>query len=98
MRRGIFLLLGGMAACAALSPSALADEIWLKDGSKIVGTIVGYEEVSFKVSTSYGFAMVRKDSILEILPGDAKSVASKANSAKPADAPFPTPLPAPSLA
>jgi len=48
--------------------SSLADEIRLKDGSKIFGTIVGFEGDSFKVQTSYGFALVRKDKIAAIIP------------------------------
>src|SRR5580692_1066978 len=72
--RGLLLFL----LCAALPVCACADEIHLKDGSQIVGSIVGYEGNAFKVETSYGFAMVRKDSITEIIPGDAKKpIASK---------------------
>jgi len=48
--------------------SSFADEIRLKDGSKIFGTIVGFENDSFKVQTSYGFALVRKDKIAAIIP------------------------------
>jgi hypothetical protein len=43
-----------------------ADELKLKDGTKIVGTIVGFEENSFKVKTNYGFAVVQKDQVLSI--------------------------------
>ena len=91
MKRAPFFVIAAIAACAVLSSSARADEIWLKDGSKIVGTIVGYEDISFKVATSYGFAMVRKDTILEILPGDGKPAAAvKTAPAKPSEPP-PTP-------
>jgi hypothetical protein len=49
------------------SPRATyADELKLKDGTKIVGTIVGFEENSFKVKTNYGFAVVQKDQVLSI--------------------------------
>jgi hypothetical protein len=58
---GIFLV---------LATSVRADEIRLKDGSKIVGTIVDYENESFKVQTAYGFAVVRKDSIAQIVPSE----------------------------
>ena len=51
-----------------LPAAALADEIRLKDGSKITGTIVGFENDSFKVQTSYGFALVKKDKIAAIIP------------------------------
>jgi hypothetical protein len=43
-----------------------ADELTLKDGTKIVGTIVGFEEDSFRVKTSYGFAVVQKDQVASI--------------------------------
>src|SRR5260370_40440144 len=46
--------------------AARADEIRLKDGTKIIGTIVGFENNSFRVETSYGFALVRKDMVADI--------------------------------
>ena len=78
-------------ACALalllLAAPALADEIRLKDGTKITGTIVGFEDTSFKVQTSYGFALVRKDKIAAIVPSEAKPEPkkdSKPESKKPA--------------
>jgi hypothetical protein len=63
---------------------AHADEIKLKDGTKIVGTIVGFEDNSFKVKTSYGFAVVQKDQIVSIVVSDG---AKKADTvAKPSAA------------
>jgi hypothetical protein len=56
---------------------ALADEIRLKDGAKITGTIVGFEESSFRVQTSYGFALVRKDRIAAIIPAEPKPETKK---------------------
>jgi hypothetical protein len=56
-----------LATVVVLSPrAARADELKLKDGTKIVGTIVGFEENSFKVKTNYGFAVVQKDQVLSI--------------------------------
>jgi len=80
------------ALLLALAAGARADEIRLKDGSKIVGTIVDFENDSFKVQTAYGFAMVRKDSIAQIIPADPGKSAdgSKPDGAKPA-APATTP-------
>ena len=60
----------------ALATGVRADEIRLKDGSKIVGTIVDYENESFKVQTAYGFAMVRKDSIAQIVPSEPVKAAT----------------------
>jgi len=60
-------------AVLLLAASARADELYLKDGSKIVGSIVGFDGNSFKVQTSYGFALVDKDKILKIIPGGAEA-------------------------
>jgi hypothetical protein len=62
--RSALLFLCLAALCAALS--VRADELKLKDGTKIVGTIVGFEGNSFKVKTSYGFAVVQKDQVASI--------------------------------
>jgi len=43
-----------------------AEEIILKNGQRIVGTIVGYEKDMFRVETDYGIALVRKDKIASI--------------------------------
>ena len=100
-RGAAFDILGGMwgrAICLlallspavpiCLAPGAAADEIRLKDGSKILGTIVGYEDNSFKVQTSYGFALVRKDKVAAIIPTEPKPEAKKgvAGAKKPAPA------------
>jgi hypothetical protein len=57
------LAIAGVLLCAAVAP---ADEIRLKDGTKIVGTIVGFENDSFRVETSYGFALIQKDKVADI--------------------------------
>jgi hypothetical protein len=50
-----------------MTPGAVrADEIRLKDGTKIIGTIVGFENDSFRVETSFGFALIRKDKVADI--------------------------------
>lgn len=64
-RRSPFAILLAISAALSLCP-AQADELKLKDGTKIVGTIVGFEENSFKVRTNYGFAVVQKDQVLSI--------------------------------
>ena len=73
-----------MLAALFSAAGAHADEIKLKDGTKIVGTIVGFEDNSFKVKTSYGFAVVQKDQIISIVVSDG---AKKADTvAKPSAA------------
>jgi hypothetical protein len=73
-----------LAACVGLfAPrTARADELKLKDGTKISGTIVGFEENSFKVKTSYGFAVVQKDQVVSISIAPAKNAASPAPAAE----------------
>jgi hypothetical protein len=95
-------------AILAVCGTARGDEFQLKDGSKIVGTIVGFEDGAFKVQTSYGFATVRKDSIAAIVPSDKKGTADSAQpsaalkpagfaaagaSSKPGVQPMPRPIP-----
>ncbi len=69
---------------------SFADELKLKDGTKVVGKIVGFEGESFKVETSYGFALVRRDKVASISIVDenkteaAKAEPAKSEAAKPA--------------
>src|ERR1035438_3994144 len=83
-----------------------AEEITLKDGQKIVGTIVGYEKDMFRVETDYGIALVRKDKVASIQVTKPESThpptparpAAKTLDAKPArvaTVPEPAPTPAP---
>ncbi len=71
--------ISSMALVAVLAAAGIvrADEIRLKDGSKINGTIVGYENDSFRVETPYGFALVRKDRVAEIIPTTPKPAPDK---------------------
>ncbi len=78
------MLAAGVISCAVFCVPTHADEIRLKDGSKIIGTIVGYEDDSFRVQTAYGFALIRKNSVKEIVPTEASKPAESA--AAPADA------------
>jgi hypothetical protein len=61
-----------------------ADELKLKDGTKIIGTIVGYEENSFKVKTNYGFAVVQKDQVLSITISDSTKKPDAEKKSEPA--------------
>ncbi|MGC1200666.1 MAG: hypothetical protein WA879_03890 [Candidatus Acidiferrales bacterium] len=90
-------------ACAALPGNARGDELKLKDGSKISGTIVGFEENSFRVKTTYGFAVVQKDQVVAIIISAGGAKADPANPAaavsekasKPASPPVKSPSTAP---
>ncbi len=78
-----------------LAAPARADEIRLKDGKKLYGVIVAYEDNMFKVKTDYGYVLVEKDKIAEIIPTTpADPAASKKPAAKPAADPSPKTEPA----
>src|SRR5579864_7148685 len=64
--RGKLLLAFSLLTLLIPAGAMRADEIRLKDGSKIIGTIVGFENDSFRVETSYGFALVQKDKVADI--------------------------------
>ena len=78
----------GLAAllCAGVfAAAAHADEIRLKDGKKLHGVIVAYEENMFKVKTDFGYVLVEKDKIASIIPDTpTDSEEAKAATAKPA--------------
>ncbi len=63
-----------IGVCLLVASAAVrADDLKLKDGSKISGTIVGFDDNSFKVQTSYGFALVRKDQVVSITVSDSET-------------------------
>ena len=64
--RGLRLTCVCALALAAIPVSA--DEIRLKDGKKLYGVIVAYEENMFKVKTDFGYVLVEKDKIASIIP------------------------------
>jgi hypothetical protein len=64
--RGKLILGLGLLSLLFSTRTARADEIRLKDGTKIIGTIVGFENDSFRVETSYGFALIQKDKVADI--------------------------------
>jgi len=88
--------------CAALclvATSALADEIRLKDGKRLYGVIVAYEDNMFKIKTDFGFVLVEKDKIASIVPSTpgptTSGSAAPTAAAKPAKAPEKKQVPAP---
>jgi hypothetical protein len=78
-----------------LATPGRADEIRLKDGKKLYGVIVAYEDNMFKVKTDYGYVLVEKDKIAQIIPSTpAEPAAPKKPAAKPAAEATPKPEPA----
>jgi len=78
-----------LLALGILAAPGRADEIRLKDGKKLYGVIVAYEDNMFKVKTDYGYVLVEKDKIAQIIPSTpAEAAPPKQPAAKPAsDAP-----------
>ena len=64
LSKRIFL---SLVLCLAVLP-ARADEIRLKDGKKLYGVIVSFEDNMFKVKTDFGYVLVEKDKIASIIP------------------------------
>lgn len=99
-RRILPCLLAAIATTVVLS-TARADEIRLKDGKKLYGVIVAYEDNMFKVKTDFGYVLVEKDKIESIIPDTpAGGTAAKTNPAPSAKSkaktkPSATPTPAP---
>ena len=86
--------------CAALcltATSAFPDEIRLKDGKKLYGVIVAYEDNMFRIKTDFGFVLVEKDKIASIIPTTPgpTTPASAAPAAKPARVPEKKQIPEP---
>jgi hypothetical protein len=88
--------------CAgAFAGASYADEIRLKDGKKLHGVIVGYEENMFKVKTDFGYVLVEKDKIASIIPDtatdseEAKAATKPASKSEPASSKSAATEPAP---
>ncbi|HYW66228.1 MAG TPA: hypothetical protein VFB10_05935 [Candidatus Dormibacteraeota bacterium] len=74
-----------LLALGILAAPGRADEIRLKDGKKLYGVIVAYEDNMFKVKTDYGYVLVEKDKIAQIIPSTpAEAAPPKQPAAKPA--------------
>ena len=83
-KRVLIFSAASVLALSALAFSVSADEIRLKDGRKLNGVIVGYEDNMFKVKTDYGYELVEKDKITSIIP---TTPAARPDSATKKDAP-----------
>jgi hypothetical protein len=79
--------LASLCALIAAAVPVSGDEIRLKDGKKLYGVIVAYEENMFKVKTDFGYVLVEKDKIASIIPtapanSDTQPAAKSADPAK----------------
>ncbi len=69
------------AALCVAAGSVCADEIRLKDGKKLYGVIVSYDDNMFKVKTDFGYVLVEKDKIASIVPSTPASETPKTDKA-----------------
>jgi hypothetical protein len=94
----LYLGLFALVATSLTATCGRADEIRLKDGKKLYGVIVGYEDNMFKVKTDFGYVLIEKDKIAQIIPNTpAQGDAAKGEpqpAAKPSTEAQPKPEPA----
>jgi len=76
-KRGLLCAATFVLAMSAAAVPAHGDEIRLKDGKKLYGVIVSYEDNMFKVKTDFGYVLVEKDKIASIVPTAPAGVAPK---------------------
>jgi hypothetical protein len=69
---------------SATGLSARADEIRLKDGRKLYGVIVSYEDNMFKIKTDFGYELIEKDKIASIIPSTPAGKSEPGSSKKEA--------------
>jgi hypothetical protein len=81
-RSGPFLAAAFLLMISAVALPARADEIQLKDGKKLYGVIVAYEDNMFKVKTDFGYVLVEKDKIAKIVPSTPASKSEPQSAAK----------------
>jgi hypothetical protein len=80
--RGPFLVAAFLLTFSATALPARADEIQLKDGKKLYGVIVAYEDNMFKVKTDFGYVLVEKDKIAKIIPSTPAAKSEPQSAAK----------------
>src|ERR1700740_465074 len=71
-RRFVTAAIGAISLATAAAPVS-ADEIRLKDGKKLYGVFVSYEDNVFKVKTDFGYVLVEKDKIDSVIRSDPAS-------------------------
>jgi len=66
-----------------LASAARGDEIRLKDGKKLYGVFVAYEDDMFKIKTDFGYVLVEKDKIASIVRSTPAAAATAKSEPKP---------------
>ena len=86
-KRHLYLGLCALVATSLAATAGRADEIRLKDGKKLYGVIVAYEDNMFKVKTDFGYVLVEKDKIAQIIPNTPAQGDAAKGEAQPAAKP-----------
>jgi hypothetical protein len=89
-KRGSLFLATIALAFLTIALTARADEFQLKDGKKLYGVIVAYEDNMFKVKTEYGYILIEKDKIAKIIPSTPTGKPESEPAAKKDAAPQPS--------
>ena len=50
-----------LTALWAVAPLAMAEEVILRDGRKLTGTIAGVERGVYRLETDFGVALIKKE-------------------------------------
>lgn len=91
-KRGSLLAVIFVVTLCASGVSTRADEFKLKDGRKLRGVIVSYEDNMFKIKTDFGYELIEKDKIESIIPSTPAAKKDTAqHPAEPAAASSPDP-------
>src|SRR5208283_1081082 len=86
-KRHLYLGMFALVATSFAASTGRADEIRLKDGKKLYGVIVAYEDNMFKVKTDFGYVLVEKDKIAQIIPNTPAQGDAAKGEAQPAAKP-----------
>jgi hypothetical protein len=89
-KRGSLFLATFALAFLTIALTARADEFQLKDGKKLYGVIVAYEDNMFKIKTEYGYILIEKDKIAKIIPSTSVGKSEGESAAKKEAAPQPS--------
>ena len=81
IKRSLLSVVGVVLGLCTVCAAARADEIRLKDGKKLYGVIVAYEDNMFKVKTEFGYVLVEKDKIASIVPSTPAAETPKTDKA-----------------
>ena len=83
-----FLAEGLLGMLCAVAVIGAADEVILRDGKKLSGTITGVERDVYRLETDFGVALIKKDRIarIELGPLEEKGTAAEKSAPQPARA------------